>query len=491
MKINLIDLFPEPLDPLLPRGPLPKQKEFIQQTFSKVGPKFIAYIGGVGSGKSRVLCVNIIMQAVMYGGEYVICRHFMPELRRTTLKIFLEACPKDLIIEYRVADAEVHLKSTTGKPAIIHFVGLDEPDKLRSLSLSGVGIDECTQISEEAFLSVIHRLRNPNGLRKVILVGNPAGHDWVYHRFSKKDVHNTYEASQLYSLILAPSTENFHLGKDYIDTMKQVYTKEKYETEVMGSFDSFVGQVYDEFTIKHHVISPFNIPKHWTRVLGIDHGFRNPAAAVMLAVDGDGNVYVTNEFYNKEWLIKEIVNGKGDEPGLLQMVGDIKLEVAAIDPSTKAVRSEGVKKHGLVQKYSDYDTYCEYLPDDFPLICGNNEVSAGLDRCKSYFKIDTLTSKPRLFIFDTCKHLIDEIQSYRWAELPENTQGLRNKKESVYKFNDHLVDALRYAIMTRPDPTQIVEDIYQKIKYNSLEGRLHRELESIHSRKSTNIVDYE
>lgn len=479
MQIDINKLFPSSNNPLVPQGPLPRQLEFLQKTFDKDGPKFIAYVGGVGSGKTMSLCINILSQAIIYGGIYIIGRQHAPELRRTTLKTFLDICPKELIIEYRIADMEVKLKSATGKPAIIYFVGLDESDKLRSLNLSGAGIDECTQVGEGAFMLLLNRLRNPDGLRKIVMAGNPAGHDWVYHRFAKKDVFETSEAADMHYLIKAPSTENTHLGQDYLDSMKAIYSKEKYDTEVLGSFDSFIGQVYDEFVPAIHVIPPFKLPDHWTRVLGIDHGFRNAAAGIYGAVDGDGNIYVYKEFYQREWLIQEIVEGKGEKPGLLGLLGEDKLEVAAIDPSTRALRNEGTNNSKQrLEKFSDYDIYCKYLPEDFPLICANNEVTAGIDRVKSYMKIDSLTKKPRLRIFSTCTTLIDEILSYRWQELPDSQQGLRSNKETVVKVNDHSLDALRYMIMTQPNPTSLVEDIYKDMPYNSLQASMRRELES-------------
>jgi len=50
--------------------------------------------------------------------------------------------------------------------------------------------------------------------------------------------------------------------------------------------------------------------------------------------------------------------------------------------------------------------------------------------------------RPRLFIFEACKHTIQEMTGYRWAEGTET----RDAKDEPLKVNDHACDALRYAI---------------------------------------------
>lgn len=469
MKIDLNNCFPPSKDG--ERGPLPKQKEFLKNMLDAKGPKHIAYYGGYGSGKSVTLVVANIMLGVIYGGSYVIARHFMPELRRTTMKLFLELLPKELLLEHRVADAEIHIKSQKGK-AVFYFVGLDDPGKLDSLTLSGASIDEASQTTEEAFLKLQGRLREPTGLRKILLAGNPKGHDWVYHYFIKQDFHNVKIKKDHFKMIVAPSTENIHLAEDYVENMLSTYSPERIQRDVMGSFDAFEGQVYNEFIRNIHVVQPFAIPTEWTRVIGIDHGYRNPSCWLWGAVDYDENVYIYREFYEREWLIEEICKGnnKINKPGVMSLMGKERIEQARIDPSTRAVRGAS----GL----SDWDTYVDNLPKDFPLCLANNEKTAGIDRVKSFLKISSVTNKPKLFIFGDCMNLIDELSSYRYKELSPGQVGMVNEKEEPAKVNDHACDALRYLIMSRPEAPKEKTSIWKKLKYNSLEGNLYRELQS-------------
>lgn len=457
MKIDLNKSFPIGKDGR--QGPLPKQADFLKKTLDPKGPKFIAYVGGVGSGKSVIGCITILSQAVLYGGEYLICRQFMPELKATTYRTFLEICPSELIIENKIAEMTVYLKSASGKPALVMFRQLEDPDKLRSLNLSGFYIDEANQTTEEAFLLLQGRLRNHNGLRKGIITTNPKGHDWIYQYWVKQDGFSDQDVKKQFYLIKAPSTENVHLPEDYVANMLATYTKERIEREVMGSFDSFEGQVISEFRRDVHVVKPFVIPENWPRLVGIDYGYRNPHAWVWAAVDPDGCLYVYREFYEREWLVHEVLNGSSvyNKVGVFQrMASNEKIEAAAIDPSTR--NRSGTKGESI------YDEYTEHVPRDFPLVLANNDKTIGLNRLKHYFKIDTKIGKPMIYIFDTCQNLIEEIVKYRYQELNPRSVGKKADKEEPYKVDDHAIDALRYLVMLRPEPWAARDDAQTKLR---------------------------
>jgi phage terminase large subunit len=422
----------------------------------------------------------MIALAATYPGDYLVCRQFMPELKLTTYKAFLDMCPKELVVEHRVADAIVRIRSQGGKISNVIFRGLEEPDKHRSLNLNAVYIDESSQVSEEAFYLLQSRLRGAH-VRKIFMTTNPAGHDWQFRLFVKQDGFNTEGAKKQFSLIKAPSTENVFLPDGYVEGMLATYSEERIQREIMASFDAFEGAVYPEFRRDVHVVKPFRIPENWTRVIGADHGFRNPACWLWGAVDPDGAVYIYREFYESEWLIEQIVNGHKEkrEPGVLERMKGEKIDIAVIDPSTRAARTE---RNGM--KISDFDLYTENLGPAFPLFTADNDVSSGIDMVKTFLKVNEKNNKPRLFIFDNCSNLIDEICKYRYKELKASQVGHANEKEDPRKSDDHAVDALRYLIKTRPDPAKEIQDIYKKVSYDSVEGLLHRQLEGYRTPKN-------
>lgn len=494
MQINLNNSFPEPpVGSAHPRGPLPKQKLFMDLADMAGTPKYIRYCGGIGSGKTLIGCIQMIKWAVMHPGDYLVARQFLPELKITTYKTFKDVCPPELIAEERVADGIIRLKTVVpGKVSNIIFRGLEEPDKHRSLNLSGFFIDESSQVSEAAFMLLQGRLRGP-GLRKGILTTNSAGHDWQWRWFVKKDMLRNEAVKKEFVNIYAPSTENYHLPEGYIETMLASWSEERIRREIYADEDTFEGQVYNEFRTDVHVVQPFKIPDGWTKVAGIDHGFRNPSAWVWGAVDYDGNLFIYREFYQREWLIEEICKGKQEGkkerlPGVMDMMkipGTSryeKLDWAKMDPSTKARRNE---KEGA--KLSDFDIYTEHLPSDFPLLTANNDVTAGIDKVKSYLKVNPNSGKPRIYVFNTCLNLIDELGKYKYPQLTVGQEGRKNEKEDPVKKDDHACDALRYLVMGLPEIPVEGRDVYEKLKYNSLEGALYRDLQAF--KNPTNTKD--
>lgn len=481
--VNLNDCFPEGADGS--RKPLVKQIEFLKAALdtTQASPKFIAYVGGIGSGKTIIGCITMLAMGVQSAGDYLICRLYSPELKITTYKTFLEICPPELVIEHRIADMHIRVKAANGI-SNFYFRPLEDPEKFRSMNLNAALIDECNQVSEEAFLLLQGRLRG-KAWRKILVVSNPAGHDWVYRNFFKKDHLKNDWAKAQYKLIRAPSTENYHLPEGYLETLQQSWSEDRIAREIEGSFDAFEGAVYNEFRRDTHVIKPFKIPDHWPRYIGIDHGYRNPAAWVWVAIGPDGEAYAYREYYESERLIHEIVQGhtlnNEFRLGTLNMMNigkdnPEKITYAFIDPSTKARRGTNGQ--------SDWDEYARVLPKDFPLYPAKNDVQVGIDRVKSYFKIHPRTNKPNLYIFDTCINLIEEITQYRYQELRPNQEDRRAEHEKPVKNNDHALDALRYVIVTLPDPADKAVDAVGP-KYNSLEFRLQKELTKLNNPKKS------
>lgn len=461
--IDLNSCFPEPASG--GRGPLPKQQQFMNTCLDEKGAAYVLYSGGVGSGKTLIGCITVLTMAFLHSGDYLVCRLFNPELKLTTYKTFLELCPKELIVEHRVADQIVKIKSVDGGISNVIFRGLEEPDKHRSLNLNAAYIDEASQVSEEAFTLLQSRLRGKH-YRKILCTTNPNGHSWLYRYWIKKDFGNENAKKRFFG-VHAPSTENLHLPDGYVQAMLDSWSEDRIKREVMGSWDAFQGQVYTEFERSKHVTKPFAIPKEWTRFVGLDHGYRNPACAIWCAMDYDGNVYTYREFYQSEWTIREIV--KGNEqigPGLIELSRNEKLEGIWVDPSTKADRG----------KESDFTTYLEYLPKDLSLIPANNQVAPGIDRIKELLKDFDAKGNPRLQIFDTCTNLIEQLSSYKYEELTPGQEMAKNMKESPVKKDDHAVDALRYAIMSRPEEPKKEDLSKKKREQATLSGSLQREL---------------
>ena len=85
----------------------------------------------------------------------------------------------------------------------------------------------------------------------------------------------------------------------------------------------------------------------------------------------------------------------------------------------------------------------------------NKDVKGGI----SY--IQQLIREKRFFIFNNCLELIDEVSMYHYPEPDEGKES----KDLPEKFNDHLCDAVRYAIYSFR-PMVLTPTDYSQKKHN-------------------------
>lgn len=158
------------------------------------------------------------------------------------------------------------------------------------------------------------------------------------------------------------------------------------------------------------ICDPFEIPRHWRRVYGLDVGWNNTAAA-WLAHDSESDVvYLTHDYKRGQAepaVHAAAIRARGDMPGV-------------IDPASR----------GRAQRDGEQLIWL-YKEQGLALNIANNAVEAGI------FAVYERLTTGRLKVFSTCQQTLAEFRLYR-----------RDEKGRVVKDNDHLMDALRYAIMS-------------------------------------------
>jgi hypothetical protein len=110
----------------------------------------------------------------------------------------------------------------------------------------------------------------------------------------------------------------------------------------------------------------YGIPKTWERIIGFDHGLRNPTAIVFAAIDPEeGEVIVYNEYYKPNTLVPEHAKNLKK---LLEEIPYGLLRFIKADPSVrnKTDPVNGKSVQGLYQEYGIY------------LSEGNNNIETGL-----------------------------------------------------------------------------------------------------------------
>lgn len=196
-----------------------------------------------------------------------------------------------------------------------------------------------------------------------------------------------------------------------------------------GDWDIAEGAAFPEFSRKLHVIEPFDVPDNWTKFRACDYGYSSWSAVLWFAIHpATDQLIVYREMYVSKVLAEDLADmvleterGEGIRYGVLD--SSLWHKRGDTGPSI----AERMIRKG-----------CRWRPADRSRgsrVSGKNEVHRRL-------QIDEILEEPRLLIFSTCKKTIEQIPS-----LPLDR---RNPEDVDTNSEDHIYDALRYGLMSRP-----------------------------------------
>ena len=196
-----------------------------------------------------------------------------------------------------------------------------------------------------------------------------------------------------------------------------------------GDWDIKEGAAFTEFDRTKHVIEPFKIPSNWVKFRAADYGYGSYSAVLWFAVSPSEQLIVYRELYVSKVLATDLA--------------DMVLQLEAEDGNIKY----GVLDSSLWHKRGDtgpslaeqmVSRGCRWRPSDRSKgsrVAGKNEIHRRL-------QVDEYTSEPRLVFFNNCVNTI--------AQLPALPIDKKNPEDIDTNTEDHLYDALRYGIMSRP-----------------------------------------
>ena len=195
-----------------------------------------------------------------------------------------------------------------------------------------------------------------------------------------------------------------------------------------GDWDVVAGAAFPEWNRSMHVIEPFEIPKGWRRFRACDYGYNSWSAVLWFVVAPDDQLIVYDKMYVSKVLAKDLADM------ILDREWEHKVAYGVLDSSCWAQRGDT----GPSIAEQMISRGCRWRPADRSKgsrIAGKNEIHRRL-------QVDEITEEPRLVIFNTCTNLI--------AQLPILPLDKDNIEDVDTDAEDHLYDALRYGVMTRP-----------------------------------------
>ncbi len=400
-------------------APLPSQAAFHASR-----ARFKGFSGPIGSGKSQALCHEALRLSYYNAGRLgLIGAPTYPMLRDATQVTLLSILEESRIpFDLNKAENVLVLKDTRSK---ILFRSLDDFERLRGTNLAWFGLDELTYTSEEAWLRLEGRLRDPRAIHLCgFAVWTPKGYDWVYRRFLSGRVPG-YEA------IIARPMENRHIldkVPDFYERLKTSYDERFYRQEVLGEYlhitDGLVYHAFDRLVhVKSNEIEPSK-PLLWALDFNVD-----PMSSIVAQIC-DGHVRVMDEIVmcraSTKQACEEFHNRYGAHAGGV---------VVYADASGARMQTTGASDHAIVKtclRNAGFGNVVYKIPGRNPPVRDRvAQVNATLK---------TAGGEVQLFIDPKCRELIKDLEEVMYK--PET--GVIDKERDPRRT--HLSDALGYLI---------------------------------------------
>ncbi|HYF40711.1 MAG TPA: hypothetical protein VD930_13535 [Gemmatimonadales bacterium] len=393
--------------------------------------RFVFMLAGTQSGKTSFGPLWLLREIGFKGpGDYLAVT--------STFKLFkLKMLPEFL----RIFEHTLHLGQWRGSEWVFEFDRDDtriifgsasNSESLESATAKGAWLDEVGQddFKLASWEAILRRLSLHEG--RVLGTTTLYNLGWL-----KQEIYDPWRAGDPdIDVIQFDSILNPLFPQTEYDRAKRTLPDWKFSLFYKGQYEKPAGLIYRDFIDQYreeggHKVRPFDLPAEWPRWSGVDFGGVN-TATVWLAKDPAVNVY---------YLYHESLEG-----------GKASKEHAAI-AQRKAAGVNMVAWWGGAKSEGQWrmDWNAAGVNVQEPPV---SDVEAGIDRIISLFRTS------RLYIFDTCKGVIDELGTYS-RELDERNEPTEKIKD---KETFHRLDALRYvgsgieqppaagARWDRPDP---------------------------------------
>lgn len=371
----------------------------------------MAVVCGIQSGKTVVgsiwLCAEIWRKhEAGVHGDWLIAAPTAKILEQSTLPKFKAFFPKDWG-EWKEGKQFFTLpwdNPETGEKCRIYVRSTDNPEWLEGMTIVGAWLDEAGLMEPSVWTNVQGRLSRYLG--RALITTTPYASKWI-----KREIHNRWkEGDTNYAYFSWKSNLNPAFSQEEYDRMKKTLPEAIFKRRYEGEFITMEGLVYPDFDYDTHVIRPFDIPAHWTRIGGMDFGHSQPTVVLCIAEDPQDHIYyVYKEFYRKEALLKDTANFLANEG----------LRMVLADPQGAQAIAELNRFYGRPE-----------------VRAAENRVEIGIER------IGTLLKEGRLKFFTTVENTLNEVEEYHY---PAASDEKKDKPDKPVKKDDHAMDALKYA----------------------------------------------
>jgi PBSX family phage terminase large subunit len=308
--------------------------------------------------------------------------------------------------------------------SMIVLRGWENIDTLRGQQFDLIVIDEIASMRNfwENWQEIIRpTLTDTKG--EGIFISTPKGFNHFY------DLYNMEAEDDDFKSFHFSTYDNPHIDPEEVDKARDELTEDRFAQEYLADFRKTEGLVYKEFDRAKHLIKGEIKGKVVRTLAGVDFGFVHPCAVLTVLKLDDGKYAVSDEWYK---------TGQTDTQ-IAEYVAAQKFNAVYPDPEN-AGGVEELRRIGVNVR---------------EVIKGKGSVARGINLVRELFKAE------RLFIHESCKSLIFELETYSYGDKRDKAKV----DENPIKENDDACDALRYVLMMEPNSGSYNKMTVKRPKY--------------------------
>jgi phage terminase large subunit len=376
------------------------------------------FFGGSSSGKSVFACQRAVRD-VCAGRNYLICRNVQGTIKKSIFNEIMKAISFFKLMDLFTVNRTDLVITFLPNQAQILFVGLDDPEKIKSITpirgvITDILIEEATETEHNAVKQLYKRLRGKSKFKKrVTLLFNPIlKTHWIYTTYFKNwnDNDSIYEDEDL--LILHSTyKDNKFLTSDDVKGLEDETDEYFYNVYSLGKWGILGAVIFKNW----EVADLAEIKKYADNFrVGLDFGYSNDESAVVfLHFDKKKKIiYVLAEIYAKELSNLELSKLIKEQINRLKLNKDVPVYCDCAEPkSINDLKKYKINAYGVKK--------------------GPDSINFGIK----------FLQKHKIIIDKSCQNFKNEISQYKWKEN-KNGEVL---PIPVDKLN-HLLDSVRYGL---------------------------------------------
>jgi hypothetical protein len=261
--------------------------------------------------------------------------------------------------------------------------------------------------AQEAFeVSLRPTLDKPNS--KAIFISTPRGRNNWFSIYYQRGFSPDYPQ---WASLTADYSENKRMKSADVEEARRTMTKGHFEQEYMASFTTFEGQIYNGFDAVTHCV-PFDHTGGLEYIAGLDPGYRDPTAFIVIAYNPSTDVFHVVDEYQEAEAVTSLHAEKFQE-----LSSKYGIETIFIDSAAAQFGGD------LAYSYN------------IGTIKAKKQVLEGI----AY--VQTLIVQNRLLVDPRCTITLAMLDQYRWK-----TDTVSGIEKPEHNEHSHMADALRYAL---------------------------------------------